>query len=60
MADLVIIAIRGRFADLLQVPGLHPGRTETKQALHRVASVIYACPGARFTRFRVQGLGLGV
>ncbi|CAE7939037.1 tbc1d23, partial [Symbiodinium sp. KB8] len=36
----------GRDVDLsLKVPGLHPGRTETKQALHRVASVIYAFSG---------------
>ncbi|CAE7388050.1 URT1 [Symbiodinium natans] len=36
----------GRDVDLsLKVPGLHSGRTETKQALHRVASVIYSFSG---------------
>ena len=43
---IIIIAITGQFVDLPQMPGLHTGRTETKQALHRVASIIYACPGA--------------
>lgn len=36
----------GRDVDLsLKMPGLHTGRTETKQALHRVASIIYAFSG---------------